>query len=131
MDSTGELTAFYAESDVVFVGKSLCARGGQNPIEPAALGKALVLGPHMQNFAGVTRQLVAADAALQVGNESELEKTLAALLRSPGRRQSLGNHALAVVRESTGAARRTATLTVEKLAELRDGGTGGVARPGS
>jgi 3-deoxy-D-manno-octulosonic-acid transferase len=130
VDSTGELIAFYAESDVVFVGKSLCAQGGQNPIEPAALGKAVVLGPHMQNFPGVTQQLVAADAVLQVKDESDLEQTLAELLRSSSRRQALGNHALAVVRESTGAARRTATLTVERLAELWKGGSGGVTRSG-
>ncbi len=55
VDTTGELKSFYEPASVVFVGKSLTAMGGQNPIEPAALGKAVVLGPNMQNFEDVTR----------------------------------------------------------------------------
>jgi 3-deoxy-D-manno-octulosonic-acid transferase len=115
VDSTGELLAFYAEADLVFVGKSLTARGGQNPIEPAALGKAMVFGPHMQNFADVTQQLLANSAARAVADEDELTAVLAKLLRSPEQRRRLGDNARAVVRRNTGATERTANLVGQLL----------------
>lgn len=120
VDSTGELTAFYAEADVVFVGKSLCARGGQNPIEPAALARAMVFGPHMQNFPGVTEQLLESNAARQVADEHELISVLAELLRSPERRAALGRNALEVVRLNTGATTRTADLILRRLEQDGD-----------
>ena len=55
VNSTGELKYFYEHATVIFVGKSLTAAGGQNPIEPGALGKPMVFGPNMQNFADVVR----------------------------------------------------------------------------
>ncbi|MCU0772007.1 MAG: 3-deoxy-D-manno-octulosonic acid transferase [Verrucomicrobia bacterium] len=115
VDSTGELMAFYAEADVVFVGKSLTARGGQNPIEPASLGKAMVFGPHMQNFPGITRQFLAADAAVQVADEAGLEAALAELLRSADWRRRVGENAREVVRRNAGATERTADLVVQHL----------------
>jgi len=119
VDSTGELTAFYAAADVVFVGKSLCARGGQNPIEPAALGKAMVYGPNMQNFAGVAQQLLDGGAAWQVADETELQEALATLLRSHERRLQLGRNALEIVRRNRGATRRTVDLTLQRLSDHR------------
>ena len=68
VNTTGELRFFYEHATVVFVGKSLTAVGGQNPIEPGALGKAMVFGPNMQNFADITRNFVAQNAAVQVGD---------------------------------------------------------------
>ncbi|HPR83877.1 MAG TPA: 3-deoxy-D-manno-octulosonic acid transferase, partial [Pontiellaceae bacterium] len=53
VDTTGELMSFYAAADVVFVGKSLCEHGGQNPIEPALFGKPVIVGPNMENFPAV------------------------------------------------------------------------------
>lgn len=115
VDSTGELTAFYAEADLVFVGKSLCARGGQNPIEPAALKKAMVFGPNMQNFPGVTHQLLANEAAVQVGDAQELEHALSGLLQSAEKRMALGQNAFEVVQQNLGATDRTVTLVVGAL----------------
>src|SRR5205085_346003 len=77
VNTTGELKYFYEQASVIFVGKSLTAEGGQNPIEPAALAKPAVFGPHMQNFADVARLLTARDAAVQVRDAAELEQTLA------------------------------------------------------
>src|SRR5256886_12081596 len=51
LDTTGELQRWYSIATVVFVGKSLTAHGGQNPVEPIFAGKPVVFGPHMQNFA--------------------------------------------------------------------------------
>ena len=50
LDSTGELSDLYSSSDIVFIGKSLCSSGGQNPIEAASHGCVLITGPHMENF---------------------------------------------------------------------------------
>ena len=118
VDSTGELMLFYEAATVVFVGKSLTARGGQNPIEPAALGKAMVFGPHMQNFRAVVRGFVESDAATQVADAEELETALTRLLMSPEKRNSQGARARAVVEANQGATRRTAEITARMLSHL-------------
>ncbi len=58
LDTLGELPAAYLLADAVFVGRSLAPMGGSNPIEPVALGKPAVIGPHHENFAGVVAELV-------------------------------------------------------------------------
>jgi 3-deoxy-D-manno-octulosonic-acid transferase len=110
VNSTGELKSFYEAATVVFVGKSLTAKGGQNPIEPAALGKAMVFGPNMQNFAPIVRAFLAAGAAVQVPGAAELEPALATLLSDDRRRQELGARALKVVEENRGATERTVAM---------------------
>src|SRR5205814_2759602 len=103
VNTTGELQRFYEHATVIFVGKSLTAQGGQNPIEPGALGKAMVFGPHMQNFADVVRSFLTHDGAVQVRDVAELENTLGELLGDAVRREKLGGNALKVVRENLGA----------------------------
>lgn len=76
VNTTGELIAFYSIATVVFVGKSLYGRGGQNPIEPAGLGKPVIFGPYMDNFAKVADEFIRHGAAVQVSNEQELLKRL-------------------------------------------------------
>ena len=115
VNTTGELKYFYEHAAVIFVGKSLTAEGGQNPIEPGALGKAMVFGPNMQNFADVARSFVAGGGAEQVQDAPELETKLAALLADEGRRLQLGDNALKVVRENLGAIERTVDMIVEQL----------------
>jgi 3-deoxy-D-manno-octulosonic-acid transferase len=115
VNTTGELKYFYEHASVIFVGKSLTAEGGQNPIEPGALGKAMVFGPNMQNFADVVRNFVTQDAAVQVRNAAELESAVAQLLSDPARREQLGRNAVKVVRENLGAVERTVDMIVERL----------------
>lgn len=117
VDTTGELKFFYEPASVVFIGKSLTAIGGQNPIEPAALGKAVVFGPNMQNFKDIVRIFLSKDAAVQVQSPDELERTLAALLADPARRAELGRHALEVVAENLGAVERTVEMMLPHLAQ--------------
>ncbi len=74
VNSTGELKYFYEPAAVVFIGKSLTAVGGQNPVEPGAQGKAIVFGPNMQNFTDITRAFLQKNAAVQVNNAEELER---------------------------------------------------------
>lgn len=113
VNTTGELKFFYEPATVIFVGKSLTAQGGQNPIEPAALGKPILFGPNMQNFADVARSFVANGGAVQVKDAAELESQLAALLKDAGRREQLGQNALKVVRENLGAIERTVEMILE------------------
>jgi 3-deoxy-D-manno-octulosonic-acid transferase len=116
VNTTGELKYFYEHATIIFVGKSLTAEGGQNPIEPGALGKAMVFGPNMQNFAEVARSFLQQDGAVQVRDAAELEKALGDLLVNEARRAELGRNALKVVHENLGAIERTVDMIVERLA---------------
>jgi 3-deoxy-D-manno-octulosonic-acid transferase len=115
VNTTGELKFFYEHASVIFIGKSLTAQGGQNPIEAGALGKPMIFGPNMQNFADIARSFLAAAGAIQVKNETELERTLATLLGDENRRRELGENALKVVRENLGAIERTVDMIVSHL----------------
>jgi len=117
VDTTGELRFFYEPVTVVFVGKSLTAKGGQNPVEPGALGKAMVFGPNMQNFADITRNFLAQNGAIQVPDQETLEKTIGELLADKNRREDLGRNALKVVRENFGAVDRTVEMILPRLKE--------------
>lgn len=114
VNTTGELRNFYACADVIFVGKSLTQHGGQNVIEPAALGKPLLVGPNMENFPGVMADFLAADAVRQVPDAAALMDAVKALLDDAAERQAMGDRALALVRQQAGAVGRT----VESIAPL-------------
>lgn len=115
VNTTGELKYFYEPATVVFVGKSLTAVGGQNPIEPAALGKPVVFGPNMQNFKDIVRLFLTRDAAVQVKNAQDLERALATLLENQNRRAELGQRAAAVVTENLGSIERTVDMILPEL----------------
>jgi len=115
VNSTGELKYFYEQATVVFVGKSLTAVGGQNPIEPAALGKPVIFGPHMENFASAAQAFVGGQAVVQVQDAAGLESALTDLLADERRRSELGARARQVVQQNLGATERTVRLIVENL----------------
>jgi 3-deoxy-D-manno-octulosonic-acid transferase len=119
VDSTGELRDFYAHASVIFVGKSLTQRGGQNPIEPAALGKAVIVGPHMQNFVPVMDDLRAAGAVEQVRSGDELTTAVEALLNDAGLREALGRRAAGAVAARRGAVDRSVALILGAMEENR------------
>ena len=75
-DTTGELMGLYGIADVVFVGKSLCAHGSQNMIEPCLCGKPTLVGPYTENFRPVMSDLLASDAIIQVKDAEELEEKI-------------------------------------------------------
>lgn len=111
IDATGELRDWYRLATVVFVGKSLpgiAQTGGQNAGEPAALGKPVVFGPHMENFAALTRHLIDADAAVQISDSSALTDTLRTLLTDAALRDRIGRGAREVLEPHQGATARTA-----------------------
>ena len=110
VDTTGELGDWYALATVVFIGKSLTATGGQNPVEPVLAGKPVVFGPHMENFAPIVTRWLAADAAVQVRDAAGLRTALATLLADAPRRETLAQRARAIATHHEGAAHRTAAL---------------------
>lgn len=102
-DSMGELMLYYAAAQVAFVGGSLVATGGHNPLEPAALGVPVICGPHVFNFAEITRLLIAAGAEIQINNSAALAQRLIELLQDPALRQAIGGKAVQVVAANRGA----------------------------
>ena len=86
-DSLGELGLFFRLADVVFMGKSLVPLGGQNPIEPARLGCALIHGPHMANFEDMAARMKETGAAEEVADEAALAVAVAQLLDDEDRRR--------------------------------------------
>jgi 3-deoxy-D-manno-octulosonic-acid transferase len=119
VNTTGELRHFYPHATVVFVGKSLTAEGGQNPLEPAAVGRPVVFGPHMENFAEIAGKLVSGGGAWQVTSAAELETAVDRLLGDPQLREQMGRRAVEVVRENLGAVERTVEMVLEVLQRRR------------
>jgi 3-deoxy-D-manno-octulosonic-acid transferase len=109
-DSMGEMFAYYAACDCAFVGGSLLPLGGQNLIEPAALGKPVLIGPHTFNFAVVTEDALAAGGALRVADAAELMDQAARLLGDAAARADMGRRALAFANQHRGATARTLAL---------------------
>lgn len=118
LNTTGELRYFYEYGDVIFIGKSLTAEGGQNPIEPGALAKPIVFGPNMQNFSAIAQEMVMKRGALQISTASELENALERILSDSELASRLGANAEAVVRENLGAIERTVDMIVDQLEHL-------------
>jgi 3-deoxy-D-manno-octulosonic-acid transferase len=120
VDTIGELGALWGLADVAFVGGSLDGRrGGQNMIEPAAYGAAVLFGPHVWNFRETATRLLQAAAAIQVGDASALEQALERLLNAPAERQRLGTAAQELVRSQQGATERTIHCLDQLLARNR------------
>ena len=97
-DTLGELGLFYAAIGLAFVGGSLVAHGGQNVLEPARLGCAIAVGPHVANFAEPVAVLAAAGGIAQVADAAALADWVAAMLADAPRRTAMAD-----------AARRVAT----------------------
>ena len=100
---------------MIFVGKSLTAEGGQNPIEPGALGKPIIFGPNMQNFEAIAKAFAEQDGAIQVRDAAELEAAVTELLGNEARAAELGRNAQRIVRENSGGIERTVDMIVEHL----------------
>lgn len=113
LDTTGELQRWYSIATIVFIGKSLTAQGGQNPVEPIMAGKPVVFGPHMENFATLAKALVRKKGAIQVRDVDSLEMTIAGLLRDNDARQRLLQNARKVLSNHHGATARAAVLIHE------------------
>ena len=109
-DSMGEMFAYYAACDIAFVGGSLLPFGGQNLIEPCAVGKPVLFGPHTYNFMEAAEKAVAAGAALRVKDAAELMRQAGALLRDPQRARCMGSAGRDFVKAHQGATARVVEL---------------------
>ena len=117
-DTIGDLAVLQSLASAVLVGGSLVPHGGHNPLEAAAWGVPLVCGPHMENFEGITQQLVAAGAMLQTG-PGELTLSLSKLLADSPGREVMAVAALQVVEANRGALGRLLQLIDDQLARER------------
>lgn len=112
LDSIGELRAAYPLAEIVFVGGSLIPHGGQSVFEPAAAGKAIVIGPHTANFDAAVKEFLAANALVQIDKAGEdaiqiLAAEFSHLLANANEREQLGDNALVVMKQKSGAVNKT------------------------
>ena len=114
IDTTGELREWYNIATIVFIGKSLTAHGGQNPVEAISARKPVIFGLHMENFASLAKGLIEAGGAVCVQNSQELIEESRRLLRDATARGQLVTKALHVIQPHREAAARTAAL-IEKI----------------
>jgi 3-deoxy-D-manno-octulosonic-acid transferase len=114
LDTIGELAAVYSLADIAFVGGSLVPRGGHNILEPAYFGRAIVVGPHTENFRDIVSYFTAEDAVL-ICEASELGDRWLALLREPGVRQQFGERARMVFQQRSGATDRTVEAIAARM----------------
>jgi 3-deoxy-D-manno-octulosonic-acid transferase len=106
LDSIGELASVYSLAAVAFVGGSLVAAGGHNPLEPAQFGVPIVMGPHYANFRGITEDLRVNDA-IRIVSKGELGPAFVDLLRDRTEAAAMGARAKQVFDEQAGATERT------------------------
>ncbi len=88
-DTMGEMGVFYRVAPIVVMGKSWIGQGGQNPLEPARLGCAVLFGPHMNNFGIMASRMVEHGAARLFADEADLTTAIADLLQNDGKRRQI------------------------------------------
>lgn len=113
-DRMGELGELYTVAWIAFVGGSLIPHGGQNFLEPAGLGKAVVCGPFMDNFPDI-RIFKEEQALIQLTAADSLEKTLTQLLRAPDTVRTLGEKAQELVSKNQGSSLKNCQMIVKML----------------
>jgi 3-deoxy-D-manno-octulosonic-acid transferase len=118
-DTVGELGIIYRLAPIVFVGGSLVRHGGQNPIEPAKLGAAVLHGPHVWNFAEIYEELDNAGGAQPVADEKTLSERIGMLMKQPELRTHVAETARATVENLGGALERTLQSLDPYLMQLR------------
>ncbi len=110
LDTIGELGKVYSIGDVIYVGGSLISHGGHNILEPAAHGKAIIVGHNMFNFKDTHALFAKRNACITVRNADELEQEVLHLFDSPELRRQMEAETLAIVGENKGASRKSAVL---------------------
>ena len=120
IDAMGELLGYYAAGDVAYVGGSLDRIGGHNILEPAALAKPVLVGPHTFNFSEITQQMIDARAARRIRDSAELESALRELFSDADLRDRMGRRGRELVSAGQGALDRTLNLLSELLTREAD-----------
>ena len=115
LDTVGELGRVYGLGDVIYIGGSLVAHGGHNILEPAAHGKAIIVGNQMFNFKDIHALFRSHDAVVTVTNGEELTRETLRLFGDPAERERLVRETLAIIDENKGASEKSAKILVEML----------------
>ncbi len=116
LDSIGELASVYSLADIAFVGGSLVAAGGHNPLEPAQFRVPIVMGPHYENFRAIVEQLHAQDA-IRIVQSDAVKNEFAALLADEASASAMGTRAYTVFSSEAGATARAVDGLVTILGE--------------
>jgi 3-deoxy-D-manno-octulosonic-acid transferase len=103
IDTIGELMTYYACGDAAYVGGSMGDQGGHNPLEPAALGKPVLLGPNMENANEIASQLIKCNAARRITNQKDFQQTAEQILTDGVLRDSMGQAGRSLVENNKGA----------------------------
>ena len=118
-DSMGEMLAYYAAADVVLVGGSLKPYGGQNLIEPCAVGRPVIFGPHTFNFESAAEAALAEGAGLRARDAPEAVAMAMSLLDDAARRADMGRRAARFAQSNRGALERLAAWLAPRVAASR------------
>ena len=121
LDTLGELASVYALCDVAFVGGSLVEERGHNPLEPAVYGKPVLFGPHMEDFAEISRDLLAVGGARQVHDAEELCVGISLLLTDAAERERAGLQAQELIASRRGVTEAHLALILTVLAREEKG----------
>ncbi|WP_095092371.1 lipid IV(A) 3-deoxy-D-manno-octulosonic acid transferase [Pseudomonas sp. Irchel 3A5] len=105
-DTMGELLFLYALADIAFVGGSLVPNGGHNLLEPAALAKPVLSGPHLFNFLEIAAMLRNANALIECGDAASLSAAVQSLFDQPQRAREMSEAGLQVMKANQGALQR-------------------------
>ncbi len=106
LDSIGELASLFPLADVVFMGGTLARRGGHNVLEPAAVRRAIITGPHLENFAAIAAEFREQRACMEINDASQLAAAVAHLIDQPQLREELGARAATLAAAKRGATRK-------------------------
>jgi len=109
LDTIGELAGLFPLADVVFMGGSLARRGGHNLLEPAACGRAIVTGPHLENFSAIAQEFREHYAMLEIEDASELAPAIEKLIGDQGLRDDLIAGATELIAKHRGATKKAVT----------------------
>ncbi|PHQ35208.1 3-deoxy-D-manno-octulosonic acid transferase [Rhodopirellula bahusiensis] len=112
VDTIGELRHWWGVGQIATVGGSFGDRGGQNMLEPAGYGCAVSFGPNTKNFDTIAKQLIAADAAVRVADEAELQEFVTRCLTDVPAADSLGQAARELVNQHRGAYQKTLEMLI-------------------
>jgi 3-deoxy-D-manno-octulosonic-acid transferase len=115
LDTIGDLAGVYSVATVAFIGGSLIARGGHNPLEAARFAVPVITGPFTNNFREVYLKLAEADGVVTVASDQELGRAAAALLNDPARARATGENGQRIYEREQGATGRTVSALIDLL----------------
>lgn len=120
LDTIGELGKVYSIGTVIYVGGSLIAHGGHNILEPAAHGKAIIVGYNMFNFKDTHMLFTKRNAVITVNNALELAEETVRLFEDEAERTRMERETLAIINENKGAAEKSAQILYDMLKEVEE-----------